>query len=142
LGLYLNMNIKTVYKTGCLVILGLIITSFNYSNPLKGTWEYCGDVFNGKVEGAPTEYALQRKYASKNYESFLLEKGEKPQKYEAGDYNLNADTCIETQTFSAQESKLIGVSIHYLYSIRNDTLTLSGTLPNGNTVKEFWKKTK
>jgi hypothetical protein len=69
-----------------------------------------------------------------------LEKGEKPQKYEAGDYTLSADTCIETQTFSQQESKLIRIDIHYLYSIHNDTLTLSGTLPHGSTVKEYWKK--
>ena len=134
------MNTGKTYKIGCLIILTLIITSFNASNPLKGTWEYAGDVFNGKVEAAPTEYTLQRKYSSKNYESFLLEKGEKPQKYEAGDYTLNADTCIETQTFSAQESKLVVVSIHYLYSLSNDTLTLSGTLPNGNKMVEYWKK--
>lgn len=136
------MNTGKTYKTSCLILLTLIMMSFSASNPLKGTWEYAGDVFNGKVEGAPTEYSLQRKYSSKSYESFLLEKGEKPQKYEAGDYSLNADTCIETQTFSSQESKLVGVSIHYVYSFSNDTLTLTGTLPNGNTVKEYWKKAK
>jgi hypothetical protein len=136
------MNIVKAYKIGCLVILSLVISSFHYSNSLKGTWEYCGDVFNGKVEGAPTDYTLQRKYFAKSYESFLLEKGEKPQKYEAGEYSMSADTCIETQTFSQQESKLIGIGIHYIYSIHNDTLTLSSTLPNGNTIKEYWKKAK
>jgi hypothetical protein len=136
------MDMGAIYKTGCLLIISLVLLSFQQVNSLDGSWEYCGDIFNGKAEGAPTEYALQRKYTSKSYESFLLEKGEKPQKYEAGDYALNADTCLETQTFSLQESKLTGVTIHYVYSIRNDTLTLNGTLPGGSTIKEFWKRSK
>jgi hypothetical protein len=136
------MDMGAIYKTGCLLIISLVLLSFQQVNSLEGSWEYCGDIFNGKAEGAPTEYALQRKYTSKSYESFLLEKGEKPQKYEAGDYALNADTCLETQTFSLQESKLTGVTIHYVYSIRNDTLTLNGTLPGGSIIKEFWKRSK
>ena len=136
------MDVGTIYKTGCLLIISLALLSFQQANSIEGTWEYAGDVFNGKAEGAPTEYTLQRKYTSKSYESFLLEKGEKPQKYEAGDYALNADTCLETQTFSLQESKLTGVTIHYIYSIKNDTLTLNGTLPSGATMKEFWKRSK
>jgi len=136
------MDTVKLYKTGCLIILTLIITSFNSANPLKGTWEYAGDVFNGKAEGAPTDYSLQRKYGSKSFESFLLEKGEKPHKYEAGDYTVTADTCSETQTYSSQDSQLIGITVHYQYIIQNDTLTLSGKLPNGNAVKEFWKRIK
>ena len=134
------MNTGKTYKAGCLIILTLIMTSFNSANPLKGTWEYAGDVFNGKAEGAPTDYSLLRKYGSKSFESYLLEKGEKPHKYEAGDYTITADTCSETQTYSSQDSQLIGVTVHYLYVIKNDTLTLSGTLPNGNKVVEYWKK--
>jgi hypothetical protein len=136
------MKTKDIYKYSGLVILTLVMTSFNAANPLKGTWEYAGDIFNGKAEGAPTDYSLQRKYGSKSFESFLLEKGEKPHKYEAGDYTVTADTCSETQTYSSQDSQLIGVTVHYLYSIQNDTLTLSGKLPNGNAVKEFWKRIK
>jgi uncharacterized protein (TIGR03067 family) len=129
-----------IFTSGCLVIVSIILLSFQQVSSLEGTWEYCGDVFNGKAEAAPTDYTLQRKYTTKNYESFLLEKGEKPQMYEAGNYTLNADTCLETQTFSAQESKLVGVPIRYIYTLRNDTLTLSGNLPNGNKVVEYWKK--
>lgn len=134
------MGIKTKYRIGGLVLLSIIASSFDYSKGLKGTWEYAGDIFNGKTEGPPTEYTLQRKYGSKTFESFLLEKGEKPQKYEAGDYTINADTCIEIQTFSSQDSKLVGVPVRYNYTIQNDTLTLSGVLPNGNKVVEYWKK--
>jgi hypothetical protein len=127
---------------GLLTVILLVTSSFQTKSLLKGTWEYAGDVFHGKAEGPPTEYSLQRKYGSKSFESFLLEKGEKPQKYEGGDYTLSADTCNETQTYSSQNSQLIGITVHYLYSIRNDTLTLRGKLPNGNMVKEFWKKIK
>ncbi|MDP9078740.1 MAG: hypothetical protein M3O71_15015 [Bacteroidota bacterium] len=136
------MNFIKIYKIGSLVILSLVLLSFQQANSLKGTWEYCGDVFNGKTEGAPVEYSLQRKYTKTNFESFLLEKGQKAEKYEAGDYTINADTCLETQTFSLQESKLVGITIHYAYSIRNDTLILTGTLPSGGVTKEFWKKVK
>jgi len=136
------MNTGKTYKTGCLIILTLVMTSFNAANPLKGTWEYAGDIFKGKAEGPPTDYSLQRKYGTKSFESFLLEKGEKPHKYEAGDYTISADTCSETQTYSSQDSQLIGVTVHYLYAIHNDTLTLSGKLPNGSAVKEFWKRIK
>lgn len=136
------MNIIKTYKICGLALLGLILVSFQQISTLKGTWEYCGDIFNGKTEGAPTEYRLQRKYTKTDFESFLLEKGQKPQKYEAGNYSLNADTCLETQTFSAQESKLTGVTVHYTYTVRNDTLTLTGTLPSGSITKEFWKKIK
>ena len=134
----MSLKIKVVFAV-CLCF-AFALVSFQQVKTLKGTWLYCGDVFNGKTEGAPTEYSLERKYSKDKFESFLLEKGEKPDKYETGDYTLNADTCTETQTFSAQDSKLLNVPVKYIYTVKNDTLTLSGTLPNGSVVKEFWKR--
>jgi len=131
---------KNTFRIGGLIILSTIISSFNYKDTLKGTWIYAGDIFNGKAEGAPTEYTLQRKYTAAKFESFLLEKGEKPQRYEAGEYNLTVDTCTETQTYSLQESKILHIPVHYHYTVQNDTLTLSGTLPDGSKVTEYWKK--
>jgi len=131
---------KNTFRIGGLIILSAIVSSFNYKDTLKGTWIYAGDIFNGKAEGAPAEYTLQRKYSTDKFESFLLEKGEKPQRYEAGEYTLTADTCTETQTYSLQESKLLNIPVHYGYTIKNDTLTLTGTLPNGIKVTEYWKK--
>jgi hypothetical protein len=124
----------------CLVIL--LIASFNNQETLKGTWKFQGGIYNGKKEGAPTEYTLQRKYNDQHYEAFALEKGSKPLKYEAGDYTLKGDTCIETETYSSQPSKLTGIPVSYLYSIRNDTLTLKATLPSGMRVEEYWKRAK
>jgi hypothetical protein len=126
-------------------IAGLILTitlSFQEINTLKGTWQFAGGIYNGKKEGAPVGYTLQRKYDDLHFEAFATDSINNPEKYEAGDYILAGDTCIETETFSSQPSKLIGVRVSYLYSIRHDTLTLSTTLPSGMVVEEYWKKAK
>jgi hypothetical protein len=128
------------------IILGLsailLLASFYKVKSLKGKWEYCGGNTNGKSEGAPTDYKLQRVYSANKFEAFLIEKGSKPEKYQAGDYKLVGDTCMETETYSAQTSTLTGKTLQYLYTIDQDTLKLIGTLPNGATVAEYWKKVK
>jgi len=130
----------------CVIILsGILFVGLNSFLPistLKGTWEFQGGIYNGKKEGATVDYTLQRRYDKKHFEAFGLEKDSKPEKYQAGDYELRGDTCIETETYSSQPSKLTGVPIHYLYTIHNDTLTLKATLPTGMTVEEYWKRTK
>ena len=83
-------------KAILLMLLVVAFTSFQQPKTLKGTWQFCGGYFNGKPNPAPKDYTLQRKYTTTNYEAFLLEKGEKPYKYEAGDYKLVGDTCLET----------------------------------------------
>ncbi|HVW94918.1 MAG TPA: hypothetical protein VHA56_03035 [Mucilaginibacter sp.] len=132
----MKKNIAEVFVIATLFAL----CSFQQVKTLKGTWIYCGDIFNGKTEGAPTEYSLERKYSKNKFESFVLEKGVKPHKYETGNYELNADTCIETQTYSEQESQLLNIPVKYTYKVNNDTLTLSGVLPSGRKTTEFWKR--
>ena len=124
-----------------LLFIVLSFCSFSRTS-LKGTYEYAGDITNGKKSGAPTEYALHRKYADAHYEAFVIEKGYKPEKYETGDYTLTGDTCVDTETFCSQPSKITNIPIHYLYTFRKDTLVLKGTLPNGLVVEEYWKKIK
>jgi hypothetical protein len=127
------------------VVAGLILVtmlSFQEINTLKGTWQFAGGIYNGKKEGAPAGYTLQRKYDDLHFEAFATDSTNSPEKYEAGDYRLNGDTCMETETYSSQPSKLIGVHIPYIYSIHNDTLILSATLPSGMVVEEYWKKAK
>jgi hypothetical protein len=109
---------------------------------LKGTWNFAGGIYNGKKEGAPSGYTLQRKYQVNTFNAYLLEKGSKAQKYQSGNYELKNDTCLETETFSAQPSQLTGKTIIYHYSVRQDSLILQGTLPSGMTVEEYWKKVK
>jgi hypothetical protein len=119
-----------------------IFSSDKEVKTLKSTWEYCGGIFNNKLSPAPKDYTQQRKYTAKTFEAFLLEKGEKPMKYESGNYTLNGDSCIEIQTYSMQESKLLNIAVHYQYSIRNDTLILKGKLPSGAVIEDYWKKVK
>jgi hypothetical protein len=129
-------------KKYSIVFIILILCAFNNPTSLKGTWEFVGGIYNGKKEGAPKEYALHRKYATSNYEAFVVEKGYKPEKYEAGNYTLNGDTCIDTETFCSQPSKITNIPVHYLFTIKNDTLTFKGTLPTGMQVEEYWKKVR
>lgn len=122
----------------------LVITSSAFSgrNSLKGTWEYLGGIYNGKKDNPPAEYTLHRTYDNMHFNAYALEKGYKPEKYEAGDYIIKGDTCIETQTFSSQPTKLKDIPVHYLFSVRNDSLILKGTLPTGMVVEEYWKRLK
>ena len=120
----------------------LVFSSFAQVSSLKGTWQYAGGISNGKKYAAPDGFAQQRKYIKDKFEAFLLEKGEKPVRYEAGNYSLKKDSCFETQTYSLEPSVLTGKTIRYHYIVKNDTLFLKGKLPNGIEVEDYWKKVK
>jgi hypothetical protein len=131
----------------CILFIGVvliifIISAFQTKPSLKGTWEFVGGVYNGKKEGATKDYKLQRKYTDSRYEAFMSEPGYKTQKYEAGTYVFKGDTCVDTETFSSEESRILNIPIHYLYTLKNDTLTLKGRLPTGMRVEEYWKRVK
>jgi hypothetical protein len=124
------------------VFLIIICSSFNKVSTLTGTWEFRGGIYDGKPDGAPKDYSLQRKYTATRYDAFIFEKGQPTQKYESGKYTLKNDTCFETQTYCMQPSKLVGVTVHYLYTMRHDTLVLQAKLPNGNVEVDYWKRVK
>lgn len=128
----------------CLILLFVLIiaSSFIPNGSLRGAWQYAGGVYNGKKELPPTDYKLQRKYDKRHFESFSIDSGSPPERYEAGDYVLKGDTCIETQTYSGPPSKVLGIAVPYLYSVRNDTLTLKATLPSGMVIEEYWRRMK
>jgi hypothetical protein len=123
-----------------ILIISVFPFSFQSQPSLKGTWLFVGGTYNGKKEGAPKGYALRRKYTENGYDAFAMEKGYKTEKYESGTYIFKGDTCVDTETFSSQSSQIINIPIHYLYTLKNDTLTLSGTLPTGMVVAEYWKR--
>jgi hypothetical protein len=132
-------------KSGSYLLSFLILLlscSFSGKETLKGVWQFAGGIYNGKKEGAPAGYVLQRKYTNKNYEAFVIDSGAKPEKYEAGEYELRGDTCIEKETYSSQPSRLKDIPVNYLYTIQNDTLTLKATLPSGMSVEEYWRHVK
>ncbi|MFD2871609.1 hypothetical protein ACFS5N_03945 [Mucilaginibacter ximonensis] len=109
---------------------------------LKGKWNYAGGRFNGKLSSAPKDYIQQRKYTDKSFDSWVYEKGEKNLKYESGNYTLQTDSCLETQTFCLQDQSMIGKTLRYHYEVRNDTLVLNGRLPNGAVIEDYWVKVK
>jgi len=133
--------IKAAYMIVVLCVCATL-TSFIGLTTLKGTWEYQGGVYNGKPEGAPTEYTMHRVYTDSNFAAYAFQKGYKTEKYEAGNYVIKGDTCFETQTFSSQPSQTTGKTIVYLYTIKDNMLTLSATLPSGMVVEEKWKHLK
>lgn len=122
--------------------ISIFLVSFQSVPTLKGIWEFAGGIYNGKKEGAPTEYKLQRKYTAAGYEAFASQEGYKTEKYEVGTYVFKGDTCVDTETYSLQPSKITNIPIHYIYTLRNDTLTLKGTLPTGMRVEEYWRRVR
>ena len=127
-------------SAACLILL-MACNSSNSS--LKGKWQYAGGITNGKAEGATKGYQLQRTYTDNNFEAYMLEEGVEPERYQAGDYTIKGDSCIETETFNMQPSQLTGVAVHYQYKLKGDTLILKGTLPTNKVqVEEHWVKIK
>lgn len=118
----------------------LVLCSFYQTTSLKGVWQYAGGITKGKFFEPPKAYKMQRTYSDTAFDAHLLEDGEKPLKYESGKYSLKPDSCLETQTYSLQSDHMIGKVIRYNYIIRNDTLILKGTLPNGAQIEDYWIK--
>ena len=129
-------------KIAFALLLIVIASSFSPVQTLKGTWRYIGGIYNGKKEGPTKQYALQRKYTDATFDAYVVEKENKSEKYQSGYYTLKNDSCIETETFSSQPSKLTNVPVHYRYVVRHDSLILTGKLPTGMVVEEYWKKQK
>lgn len=123
------------------VLLSLVLLSFSPFATLEGTYEYAGGIYNNKAEAASKDYKLQRRYNDAEYEATFIEPGQDTIVYEQGKYALpNDSTCFETQTYSREPSKTLNITVPYVYSINHDTLTFTGKLPNGTTVREYWKK--
>jgi len=126
-------------------LLLVLMATFSFTNDeptLKGKWNYAGGKFNNKPSAAPKDFTQQRKYTDKGFDAWVYSKGEKDLKYESGTYILQGDTCLETQTFCLQDQSMIGKTMHYHYAIKNDTLVLNGTLPNGAVIEDYWVKVK
>jgi len=137
----LGITMKFVAGVG-LGALMILSAAFTEQPTLKGVWVYAGEFFNGKKSLWTEDFKLQRKYDDKHFKSYVIENGQKPEMYQSGDYQLAADSCMETETYSKQTSTLTGKTIHYQYLFHNDTLVLRGVLPNGRYVEEYWKKIK
>ncbi len=129
-------------KVAIAILLIFAASSFSPVQTLKGTWQFVGGIYNGKREGRTKQYTLQRKYTDATFDAYVLENGYKPEKYQSGYYTLKNDSCIETETFSSQPSRLTNIQVHYRCEVRHDSLILSGKLPTGMVVEEYWKRQK
>ncbi len=132
---------KNIGRFG-LFFIAISVISFINPVSLKGVWQYRGGVSNGKTEGPPKGYTLQRVYTDKGFNAFVLEKGTKPEKYEAGNYVLKGDTCFETCTFNSTTPQAMGKTVVYLFTVNKGIIHLKATLPGGTVVDDQWKKIK
>lgn len=120
----------------------LLMVSCKKTDSLEGTWEYQGGIYNGKKEGAPTDYKMQRSYQDETYEGFVLEEDAEPEKYDGGNYEIRDSIYLETTTFSSQPSQVLNKTITYKFKREGELFTIMGTLPNGMQIEEYWKKIK
>ncbi|WDF53603.1 hypothetical protein [Mucilaginibacter sp. KACC 22063] len=130
-------------KKYLLPLLLIAICSFTARKPsLKGSWIFAGGIYNGKRDSGTVGYNLKRIYDDKQFNAYVIQEGEKPERYQSGDYQLFSDSCFETETYNSQSADLTGKTLRYHYTIRHDSLIFNGVLPNGTTVEEYWQKAK
>lgn len=123
-----------------LLIFCLFLFSGCSKNPIEGTWQYVGGLYNGRVQKASTDFKMQRTYDDKSYEAYLIEGTIKPELYNSGIYEIHGDTLLITSKFSSRPSQNTDVTINYKFKIENSKLTINGVLPNGMQVEEYWNK--
>lgn len=118
----------------------LFVCSCNSPSPVQGKWEYDGGLYNGKPKKADPDFRMQRTYTADSYEAYLIEPGAAPVKYGAGTYEIKADTFKVTSNYSSQPSQSLGKTLRYIFKVEGNRLTITGLLPNGMQVEEYWKK--
>jgi hypothetical protein len=118
----------------------LFVLSSCSNNPLEGTWQYNGGLYNGREQKASPNFNMQRTYSEKSYEAFKIEDFIEPELYNSGIYEVQGDTLLITSKFSSRPSQNTDLTIRYKFKIENNKLTINGVLPNGMVVEEYWKK--
>ncbi len=132
---------KSIFKLLAILFCIIIISSCS-KNPIIGTWQYDGGLYNGREQKASTDFQMQRSYTGNTFEAFLIEGSAKPELYSSGVYAIKNDTLLITSKFSSRPSQNTDLTISYKYVIEQNNLTIKGVLPNGMIVEEYWKKVK
>ena len=57
-------------------------------------------------------------------------------------YEIKGDSLFITSNFSSRPSQNTAVTIAYKFAVDQDKLIISGILPNGMIVEEYWKRVK
>jgi len=136
------MKVKSLFKAILVCLIYLLAVSFQSAGPLTGVWEYAGGIYHGQADPPPRDIKLQRVYTETGYQGFIIKKGSKNVKYEAGKYALSNNFYRETPTYSNQSSPLKGIMLHYTYTIHNNVFIYKGKLPDKTSVEEHWKRIK
>ena len=123
-----------------LIIFSLVILTSCSKNPLNGTWQYDGGVYNGREQKASSDFKMQRTYKENTYEAYMIEGSIKPEMYNSGIYEVRGDTLLITSKFSSRPSQNTDLTINYKFNIKKEKLTINGVLPNGMIVEEYWKR--
>jgi hypothetical protein len=123
-----------------LIIFSLVILTSCSKNPLNGTWQYDGGVYNGREQKASSDFKMQRTYKENTYEAYMIEGSIKPELYNSGIYEVRGDTLLITSKFSSRPSQNTDLTINYKFNIKKEKLTINGVLPNGMIVEEYWKR--
>jgi hypothetical protein len=123
-----------------LYILFLLSLSSCTKNPLEGTWQYNGGVYNGRQQKASPEFKLQRTYSANSYEAYKIEGTSNQELYNSGVYEIHADTLSIISKFSSRPSQNTDLVINYTFKIKGNKLTINGIMPNGMIVEEYWNK--
>ena len=132
---------KNIFKL-LTILFGIIIISSCSKNPIIGTWQYDGGLYNGREQKASPDFQMQRTYTGNTFEAFLIEGSAEPELYNSGIFVIKNDTLLITSKFSSRPSQNTDVTIIYKYVIDQNRLTIKGVLPNGMIVEEYWKKVK
>ena len=132
---------KNIFKL-LTILFGIIIISSCSKNPIIGTWQYDGGLYNGREQKASPDFQMQRTYTENTFEAFLIEGSAEPELYNSGIFVVKNDTLLITSKFSSRPSQNTDVTIIYKYVIDQNRLKIKGVLPNGMIVEEYWKKVK
>jgi hypothetical protein len=132
---------KNIFKL-LTILFGIIIISSCSKNPIIGTWQYDGGLYNGREQKASPDFQMQRTYTENTFEAFLIEGSAEPELYNSGIFVIKNDTLLIISKFSSRPSQNTDVTIIYKYVIDQNRLTIKGVLPNGMIVEEYWKKVK
>lgn len=130
---------KYLIKFNLLVLLLFSLSSCT-KNPLEGTWQYDGGVYNGRQQKASPNFKMQRTYSANSYEAYKIEGESNKELYNSGVYEIHADTLSIISKFSSRPSQNTDLIINYTFKINGDKLTINGILPNGMIVEEYWIK--
>ena|SRR6185437_16839647 len=120
----------------------VILVSFQAASPLQGVWELTGGKYGKYPFSATKELKLQKIYSANGYQVIAVYPNGKTVKNEEGTYTVKNNNDTETQSYHNAASSLKSKVMQYIFTIKNNKLTIKGTYTNKTPMEEYWKKIK